>query len=113
MKNKEYMAVTKMIEYIDLAEKYTQGFEYEEFIKDDKSLNATIFVLSQIGELVKNISEETQKKYNYIEWRLIKNLRNKIVHDYEGLQYKIIWAIIKEDISELRKNLQEMIKEEK
>ena len=55
MKNKEYMSFTKMIEYIDKAIKYVNGYNFEQFFKDEKTVDATIFAISQIGELVKNI----------------------------------------------------------
>ena len=51
-----------------------------------RNVYATVFAISQIGELVKNISDETIKKYNNIEWIVIKSLRNKIVHDYDGIK---------------------------
>ena len=83
MKSKEYISLKKMIEYIDKSFEYTEGYIYEEFCKDNKTIDATIFNISQIGELVKNVSEETINEYSCIEWNMIKGLRNRIVHDYE------------------------------
>lgn len=83
MKNKEYISFIKMIEYIDKALKYTKNYTYEQFYNDEKTIDATVFAISQIGELVKNISKETMRKYSNIEWNMIKGLRNRIVHDYE------------------------------
>lgn len=113
MKDKEYVSLIKMIEYIDKALKYTEGYDFEKFCKDDKTIDATIFSISQIGELVKNISKETMKKYSLIEWNMIKGLRNRIVHDYEGINLKSIWYILKNDIVELKNNIQEIISNEK
>lgn len=72
MKNKEYISFIKMIEYIDKAFKYTKDYSYEQFFNDEKTIDATVFAISQIGELVKNISKETMKKYSNIEWNMIK-----------------------------------------
>lgn len=83
MKNKEYISFIKMIEYIDKALKYTKNYTYEQFCNDEKTIDTTVFAISQIGELVKNISKETMRKYSNIEWNMIKGLRNRIVHDYE------------------------------
>lgn len=55
------------------------------FEKDVKTQDATIFNISQIGELVRNITDETINRYNNIEWRMIKGLRNRIIHDYDGI----------------------------
>lgn len=109
MKNKEYLSLKKMIEYIDKAQKYTHNYTFEEFCEDEKTIDATIFTVSQIGELVKNISEELQQENNHIEWRTIKSLRNRIVHDYEGINLKLIWFIVKNDLIELKEQLEKII----
>ena len=67
------------------------------------------FAISQIGELVKNISKETIEKYPNIEWIIIKNLRNKIVHDYEGIKLNLIWDIVTNDIVQLKEDLEEIL----
>ena len=102
MKSKEYLSLQKMIEYIDKSIVYTEGYTFEEFCNDSKTVDATVFIISQIGELVKNISKETMEKYSNIEWNMIKGLRNRIVHDYEGINLELIWAIVQKDIVKLR-----------
>lgn len=111
MKNKEYMSIRKMIEYIDKALRYTENCDFEKFSKDEQKVDATVFAISQIGELVKNISKETMEKYENIEWIIIKNLRNKIVHDYEGIKLYFIWDIVTEDIIVLKNNLEQIVKD--
>ena len=110
MKNKEYMSLKKMIEYINKALKYTEGCIFESFSDNEEKVDATVFAISQIGELVKNISKETMEKYPNIEWIVIKNLRNKIVHDYEGIKLNFIWDIVTNDIIQLKVNLEEILK---
>ena len=112
MKNKEYMSLTKMIEYAEKALKYTEGYTYKQFEKDEKTIDATVFAISQIGELVKNISKETMKKYTNIEWNMIKGLRNRIVHDYEGISIKSIWDTINNDMEQLKSDIQEILRED-
>ncbi len=109
MKNKEYMSLKKMIEYIGKALRYTEGCDFQSFSSNEEKVDATIFAISQIGELVKNISKETIEKYTNIEWIIIKNLRNKIVHDYEGIKLNLIWDIVTNDIVQLKKDLEEII----
>lgn len=105
MKNKEYMSLKKMIEYINKALKYTEGCSFETFSRNEEKVDATVFAISQIGELVKNITKETMERYNNIEWIIIKNLRNKVVHDYEGINLNLIWDIITDDIIQLKMGL--------
>lgn len=111
MKNKEYMSLKKMIEYINKALKYTEGCSFETFSRNEEKVDATVFAISQIGELVKNITKETMERYNNIEWIIIKNLRNKIVHDYEGINLNLIWDIITDDIIQLKMDLKKILKE--
>lgn len=111
MKNKEYMSLKKMVDYIDKALRYTKNCDFEMFSKNEEKVDATIFAISQIGELVKNISKETMEKYPNIEWIIIKNLRNKIVHDYEGIKLNLIWDIITEDIVKLKKDLENILED--
>ena len=113
MKNKEYVSFVKMIEYADKAIRYVNGYNFKQFCDDEKTIDATIFAISQIGELVKNISKETMNKYNNIEWNMIKGLRNRIVHDYEGISLKSIWYVIENDLTELKEKLQNMLDEDK
>ena len=111
MKNKEYMSLKKMIEYINKALKYTEGCSFETFSRNEEKVDATVFAISQIGELVKNITKETMERYNNIEWIIIKNLRNKIAHDYEGINLNLIWDIITDDIIQLKMDLEKILKE--
>ncbi len=113
MKNKEYISFIKIIEYIEKAKKYTESYSFEKFANEDKTIDATVFAISQIGELVKNISNETMKKYSNIEWNMIKGLRNRIVHDYEGINLNMIWYVLNNDILKLKEDIQNIIKNEK
>ena len=105
MKDKEYYSLRKMLEYIDKIKNYTCGLSFENFSSNEMIVDATGFGISQIGELVKNISTEFQKEHSNIQWSVIKGLRNKIVHDYEGINLQMIWAIIQKDLPQLKEDL--------
>lgn len=113
MKNKEYSTLKRMIEYIDKSLKYTNDYSYEEFCEDEKTIDAVVFNISQIGELVNNLSEELKNKYSKIEWNMIKGLRNRIVHDYAGISLKSIWYVIKFDLEELKEDILLILEKEK
>lgn len=113
MKNKETISLKKMIEYIDKTLRYTHNCDFKSFANNEEKVDATVFTISQIGELVKNISKETMERYPNIEWIVIKNLRNKIVHDYEGIKLNFIWDIITKDIVQLKNDLEEVLEGDK
>ena len=58
-------------------------------------------LLSNIGEAILKISNKFKEIYKEIEWRKIKDIRNRIVHDYEGLDVFIVYKIVKEQIPKL------------
>ena len=113
MKSKEYISLNKMIQYIDKALEYIKNIDFEHFSNNEEKVFATVFAISQIGELVKNISNETMKKYDNIEWVVIKSLRNKIVHDYDGVKLNLIWDILNNDIMELKNDIKLILSENK
>lgn len=113
MKDKEYQTIIKMIEYIDRVECYTKNMTFETYSNDMKTIDATVLVISQIGELVKNLDNDFQKEYSNIKWHILKGLRNRIVHDYEGVKINLIWSIISKDLQPLKNDLQQIIDENK
>lgn len=106
MKNKEIVA--KMLSYVEKIISYTESMTYDEFIKNSILTEACVFNLSQIGELTKRLDTDFAAEHSYISWNQIGGLRNRIVHDYEGVNLILIWEIIKNDLPELKDNLQRL-----
>ena len=113
MRNKDRNINQKIIGDIDDVEKYTEGMEAKDFLDDKKTITACAFTVSQIGEIVKEIEEDTMKKYSDIPWNSIKGMRNRIVHDYENVDLSVLWGTIKESLPELKEKLKEIIIAEK
>ena len=91
MKNKDRLILQKILNYIIEIQEFIKGYTKEKFTNDRKTINACVFNLSQIGELTGKISDEFIKENNNIEWRGLKGLRNRIVHDYEGVNLDMVW----------------------
>ena len=91
-------------------EKYIKGFNITEFFNDPKTLDAVIRNLEIIGEAVKNIPPAVKKKYPKIPWAKIAGMRNKIIHEYFGIDEEIIWQTIKGDIPKLKRELKKIKK---
>lgn len=109
MKNKDIMLLTKILKYIDEIKVFITGYSHEKFKDDKKTINACVFNLSQIGELAGKMSQEIQNAYPDIEWRGIKALRNRIVHDYDGVNLNMVWEFLTTELNELEEQLKEMI----
>jgi uncharacterized protein with HEPN domain len=65
---------------------------------DQLHFNACLSLLTQIGESAGKISDELKRKENHVEWTRIKSLRNRITHDYTGVDILIVYNIIKDDL---------------
>ena len=113
MKSKDSIILTKILNYINELKEFTAGYNQERFEKDKKTINACVFNLSQIGELVGKISREIMEENPKIEWQGLKSLRNRIVHDYEGINLTMIWGFLTEELDELREQLLSIINEQK
>ncbi len=73
-------------------------------------VEACVFNLSQIGELVNKLDKDFEDQHPSIPWRVMYGLRNKIVHDYESVNLVLIWDIVKEDLPTLNAQLEEIFK---
>lgn len=113
MKSKDRIIIQKIIGYIDDVEKYTEGLEARDFLDDKKTITACAFTVSQIGELVKEITDETIDRYKEIPWNSIRGMRNRIVHDYENIDLSVLWGTIKESLPILKNQLKDIILKEK
>ena len=109
MKSKDRIIIQKIISYIEDIESYIKDLKARDFLDDKKTITACAFTVSQIGEIVKEITDETIKKYNNIPWNSIKGMRNRIVHDYENVDLSVLWATIKESLPELKNKLKDII----
>ena len=103
MKNKKI--IQKLINYIDAILNYTNNVAYCEFSNNSMMVEACMFNLSQIGELVNKLDEDFFSDYPEIPWFKMKGLRNRIVHDYEGVNLNLIWEIIDIDLRKLKDQL--------
>ena len=113
MKSSEYQTLYKMMKYIEKVEKYTFNVDYNSFSKNEEKVDATILALGQIGELVRNLNKDFIDKYSNIKWRQIKGMRNRLIHDYDGINVQIVWDTITYDIPVLKKQLNKILNEDK
>ena len=73
---------------IDTIGSYCKGVSYTDFINNSMLIEACVFNLSQIGEISSKVDRAFEEEYPEIPWRQIYGLRNRIVHDYEGVNGK-------------------------
>jgi len=99
--------IEDILESIDAIENYIYEIEYMEFIDNRMIYSATIRELEIIGEATGKISQDIKQKYTDIDYRMIKDFRNVLAHEYFGVDMEIVWSIV---ISKLPKLKEEFLK---
>ena len=89
----------------------SRGINLDDFLKNEEFKRAFVRSLEIIGEASKKIPDSIKKKYSQIKWREIVAMRNKIIHEYFGVDYEIVWKVVKEKIPELYVIVQKIIEE--
>ena len=87
-----------ILEAIRRIESYVEGINYNQFLSDLKTQDSVVRNLEIIGEAVRKISDEIKNKNTLVKWRNIANLRNRLIHDYFGINLDIVWGILEEDL---------------
>lgn len=100
-----------ILDEIDLLLKETANQSFEDFIRDEISKRAYSRCLEIIGEAVKNLSPGLKRRYKETEWKRISGLRDKIIHQYFGVNYDILWDIIKNKLPGLRRLVNRIVNE--
>ena len=110
----DLMYILNILEYIGKIWKYTEKTnDAEELfeLNDQMNLNASLTLLANIGENVSKITEKLKREYSNIEWQQIKNFRNRIVHEYIGIDLAMVYEVITNDLRILKPEFEKIIKE--
>ena len=86
---------------IDKIKRYTAALDEASFLGDDKTVDVVVRNLEIIGEAAKQLPTEFRNQHRAIAWSRIAALRNRIVHDYAGVDLPLVWHIVKTSIPEL------------
>lgn len=98
-------------EAIKEIEKYIENSSYDDFQSNSMMQFATVKQLEIIGEASNQLTEHFRKLYKEIEWREIIGLRNILVHEYFGIDTKIVWDILKVDLPKFKIQIEEILKQ--
>jgi uncharacterized protein with HEPN domain len=101
-KRNDKLLLEDILESILKIETYIKGIDYLTFFEDDKTKDAVVRNFEIIGEAVNNLSTEFTQKNDKIEWRKIAAFRNRLIHEYFGVNYEAVWMVISSNLNELR-----------
>jgi uncharacterized protein with HEPN domain len=98
-----------ILDEINFLTKETEGIKFEQFIKNQILKRACSRSLEIIGEAVKNLPADFKKRYKDIEWKKIAGLRDKIIHYYFGVNWDILWDVIKNQLPKLKEQVENIL----
>lgn len=94
---------------MDRIAEYIQGYSFVDFKRDYKTVDAVIRNFEIIGEASKNLPKELKDRYPDIPWSEMYLLRNKVSHEYFGVDYEIIWDIASNYLPENRSQIENIL----
>jgi len=111
MKRKYKFFIHDIMKAITEIENFVGEMDFAAFNNDDKTRSAVVWKIETIGEASKNIPTEVKAKYKKIPWKEIAGTRDKIAHFYFGIDYEIVWQIIKEELPHIKPVIKKMLEE--
>lgn len=98
-----------ILESIEWIEKDTKGMSKEEFLKNVPIQDAVVRRIEIIGEAIRNLSPELKKENKDVSWQDIMDMRNKIIHEYFGVDLELVWEVVKKDVPMLKDQVTEIL----
>ena len=98
-----------MIDAARTAQRFLLGRQRSDLDTDDMLRFAVVRAIEIIGEASKKLPEDVKSKQPDIEWRKVTGMRDRLIHDYFGVDYTIVWDVATTKLPDLRKRLQSLL----
>jgi uncharacterized protein with HEPN domain len=89
----------------------TAGLTRDAFGADETLRRAFVRSLEIVGEAAKKVPEDFRAQYPAVEWRAMSGMRDRLIHDYFGVDYDLVWDVVQNRIPQLRRQIASMLEE--
>ena len=90
----------------------SKSLDQDEFLGSENLLRAFVRSLEIIGEAAKKVSEDTRKEYPQLEWRAMAGMRDRLIHGYFGVDYDLVWDVVRNKVPALKAQIEEILAEQ-
>lgn len=98
-----------VLDRIARIKRHIAGYDYESFCADEKTSDAVIRNIEVIGEAIRHVPEDLRQVYPAIPWKSIAGMRDKLIHDYLGVDLEYVWNVASLRIDELESDISEIL----
>ena len=109
MQHRDKIIIQKIISEINVGVQLLGDITLEDFLKDEMLKRAIGMTVTNIGELTKNISQETRTEFPFIPWKAISGMRDLAAHKYQTLRMEDVYQTAREDFPQLKEQLENII----
>ncbi len=106
---RDYLA--DILRSVNEIESFIDGVDRKSFSADRKTVNAVVRSLEVIGEAAKKIPETVKEKHPEIPWKEMSGMRDKLIHEYFGVDEDIVWTVATQELLPLKPALELLLKE--
>lgn len=100
-----------ILDAINHINEYVIGLKRDDLLVDRKTLDAVVRNLEIIGEAAKQMPQDIIERFSDVPWRRMVNMRNKVIHEYSGVDVTILWQTIQEDLPSLNDRIKSILSE--
>lgn len=110
MKRTYKLYLNDILKATEKIEKYTTGLNFKDFSKNSMIVDAVVRNFEIIGEAAKQIPPEIKEQQGQIQWKEMAGMRDKLSHNYSGVDIEIVWRTAKKRLPELKQIIKELLK---